>query len=177
MESPEGTITIRPNRLNALLPTAGALLFVLAGIWMFRTAHGQSRHSPLFLQVVAILAIAFFGACALYGLAKLVGRPPELILDREGLVDRSSAAAAGRVAWREIQAIEILSVRSQKLLALRVTDPEKYLAQGGPLRRLLRRLNHGSYATPIVLSATALGLPIQDLERQVRDFHEKFGDA
>lgn len=177
MERPEDRITIRPSRLHALPPTAGALLFVLAGIWMFRSADAESKHSPLFVQGVSLLAIAFFGACALYGLAKLLGRPPELVLDREGLVDRSNAAAAGRVAWSEIRDIEVVSVRSQRLLAIHVADPEMYFARGGPLRRLLRKLNHGSCGTPIAIPASALGLPIQDLERQVRDFHARYGGA
>jgi len=177
MESPEDQITIRPTRIHALPPTVGALLFVLAGIWLFRTADAQSRHSPLFVQGLSVLAIAFFGACALYGLGKLLGRPPELVLDREGIVDRSNAAAAGRVAWNEIRAIEVVSVRSQRLLALHVVDPEKYLARDGLVRRLLRKLNHGSCGTPIVIPASALGVPIQSLEQQIRHFHARYGDG
>jgi len=175
MENPEGTITIQPTRLRSLPPTVGALLFVLAGIWLFRTADAQSKHPILVVQGMSVLAIAFFGACALYGLTKLLGRPPELVLDREGIVDRSSAAAAGRVPWSEIRAIEVVSVRSQRLLAVRVVDPEKHLTQGGVLRRLFKKLNYGSHGTPIVIPASALGLPIQSLEQQVRDFHARYG--
>lgn len=175
MKPTDAPITLRPSRLHALPPTAGALLFVLAALWMFRTADTQSKHSPILVQSVSLLAIAFFGACALYGLAKLLGRPPELVLDRDGIVDRSNAAAAGRVAWSEIRTIEVVSVRSQKILALHVADPEKYLASGGPLRRLLRRLNHGSCGTPIAIPASVLGVPIQNLEQQVRDLHARYG--
>jgi hypothetical protein len=99
------------------------------------------------------------------------------VLDREGLVDRSNAADAGRVPWSEIRSIEVVAVRSERLLALHVADPEKYFEKGGPLRRLLGKLNHGSCGTPIAIPASALGVPIQDLERQVRDFHARYGGA
>ena len=147
------------------------------GIWLIDIADTQGRYASIYVKGVSVLAIGFFGLCGLYGLYKLFDRSPGLVLDREGIMDNSSGVPAGRVAWREIRDIQIMSVSGQRLLAFIVSDPEKYLGKGNVLHRFFVRMNYRMYGTPIFISAHSLKMNFEELERLIRDFHRRHGNA
>lgn len=168
-------VVIPLSKVKLALMVAGAMLFVAGGIWLFEIADTQRRYLPIYVKSASILAIGFFGLCALYGLLKLFDGSPGLILDREGILDNSSGIAAGRVAWREIRDIQVVSIHSQRLLALSVSDPQKYLGRGNWLSRLFVRMNFRRYGTPVFISAHGLKVTFKDLETQIRDFRARYG--
>lgn len=175
MDGAEDRIAIASSKVKLVLLTAGALLFVAGGIWLFDIADAQRRYAPVYVKGVSLLAIGFFGLCALYGLFRLFDGSPGLILDREGIIDNASAIAAGRVAWRDIRDIRVMSVSGQRFLALVVDDPGKYLGQGNLLRRFFVRMNYKLYGTPIFISAHSLRMKFEDLEKLVDDFRRRHG--
>lgn len=177
MHNTDDRIVIALSKFKLTLITGGAILFVLVGIWLFGIADTQTRDSPLYLKGVSVLAVGFFGLCGIYGLVKLFDGSPGLVLDREGVVDNSSALAVGRVPWRDIHDVEALSISGQHFLALVVLDPEKYLGKGNILRRLFVRLNYKLYRTPICISANALEIEFEDLEKHIHDFRQRYDNA
>lgn len=52
-------------------------------------------------------------------------------------------------------------------------DPEKYLGKGNALRRFFAKMNHKTYGTPIFISATALKVKFEELEKQIQDFRRR----
>src|SRR5262245_20782745 len=168
-------VVIALSKVKLSFLVVGALLFVAAGIWMLAIADAQTRYLSIYVKGVAIIAIGFFGLCALYGLHKLLDGAPGLILDREGIMDNSSGIAAGRVAWREVRDIQVVTIHRQRLLGVIVSNPEKYLGRGNLLIRLFRKMNYRWYGTPVFISAHGLKVTFEDLETQIRDFRAKFG--
>jgi hypothetical protein len=170
-------IVIPSSKLKLVLISMGALLFVASGIWLFAIADAQGRYAATYVKGVSVLGIVFFGVCGLYGLFKLLDRAPGLVLDREGIIDNSSALAAGRVAWREIRNIQAVTIKGQRFLALLVNDPEKYLDRGNVLVRLFVKMNHNMYGTPILIGSHSLAVKFDDLEKQIEDFRRAYGNA
>lgn len=177
MHSTDDRIAIPSSKVKLVLLTVGALLFVGAGIWLFDIADTQSRYAPIYVKGISVLAIGFFGLCALYGLLRLFDGAPGLVLDREGIIDNSSGVAAGRVAWREIRDIRVMSVSGQRFLAFVVNDPEKYLGKGNIVSRLFVKLNYKMYGTPIFISSHSLKVKFEDLEKLIQDFRRKHSNA
>ena len=171
MDSPRDRIVIACSKSKLGLMMLGALLFVAGGLWLFAIADTQGRYPPIYVKAVSVAAIGFFGLCGVFVLLKLFDDSPGLVLDREGIVDNSSGVAAGRVAWRDIRDIQVMSVSGQRFLALVVAEPEKYLAKGNPLKRWMVRMNYRTYGTPVFISANSLKVKLDDLEQQIRDFH------
>jgi hypothetical protein len=170
-----GRIEIASSRGKLFLLVIGAVLFVAGALWLFSIAEGQNRFAPIYVKGVSVFAMAFFGLCGIYAFVKLFDSSPGLVLDSEGLIDNSSAIAAGRVAWREIRDIQVMAVSGQRFLAFVVDDPGKYLSQGNVLRRCLVKWNYRLYGTPVFISANALKLRFEDLEKIVREYRGKYG--
>jgi hypothetical protein len=157
--------------------TVGALLFVVGGVWLFDIAETRGPYASIYVKGVGVLAVGFFGLCALCGFVKLFDRAPGLVLDREGIIDNSSGVAPGRVLWSEIRDIQAMSISGQRFLAFIVRDPEKYLSKGNIVSRLFVKLNYKMYGTPIFISSHSLKTNFVDLENQIRDFRRKHGNA
>ena len=177
MGSTDDRIVIASSKAKLVLLTLGALLFVAGGVWLLEIADTQRRYPPIYVEGISVLAIGFFGLCATYGLLKLLDRSPGLVLDREGIIDKSSGLAAGRVAWDEIRDIRVVSISGQRFLAFLVNSPEKYLRRGNVLERLFVKYNYRVYGTPIFISTHALKANFDALERQIRDFRRRHSNA
>jgi hypothetical protein len=164
-------IVIASSKLKLGLMLLGAFLFVAGGLWLYAIADTQGRYPPIYVKAVSVAAIGFFGLCGIFVLFKLFDGSPGLILDREGIIDNSSGVAAGRVAWRDIRDIQVVSVSGQCFLAFVVGEPEKYLGKGNFVKRWFVKMNYRMYGTPVFISANSLKVKLDDLEQQIRDFY------
>ena len=153
----------------------GALLFVALGLGLITIADDQKQYPSVYVKAVSVVTIGFFGLCAVFGLIKLFDSTAGLVLDREGIMDNSSGTAAGRVEWREIREIRAMTVSGQKLLAFFVDDPAKFLGRGDIVSRLFVRMSYKMYGTPVFISAHALKVNFEELERLIRDFRGRYG--
>ena len=88
-------IPLSKTKIGLLLGGSG--VFVAASLWLWNHADEIPHHNALYVEVVAIAGIGFFGLCGLYALFKLFDTEPGLIVDAEGIVDNSSAVSAKRI--------------------------------------------------------------------------------
>ncbi len=151
------------SRKKIVLIILGSLAFVGLGIWMWGHASGTSMAEGILLRVISVLSIGFFGLCGIYGCVKIFDSKPGLIIDQEGIIDSSSAAAVGRVPWSEITGVTISEISGQKFLTIHVTDPEKYMERGGAMTKRMHRMNLKMTGSPINLSSNALGIDFNEL--------------
>ena len=146
-------IAIALSKTKLVLVVIGALGFVALGIWMLTLADTEPH--PRLTKAIAIAGIAFFGLCAVYGCIKIFDQRPGLIIAREGLVDNSSAVAAGRIPWDEITGLEVSSIAGTRFVTLRVRDPQKYVARSSFLRGMMNAANINMTGSPINIASTA----------------------
>ena len=168
-------VVIRSSRTKLILIVVGALLFVALGAVLIYIADEQNRYPPIYVKAVSVAAIGFFGLCGIFGVIKLFDSTAGLVLDRQGILDNSSGSAAGRVEWRDVRDIQARTISGQKMLAIIVDDPEKFLDRGNFVRRFFARMNYKYYGTPVFISAHALKVDFEELEKMVRDFQVRYG--
>jgi hypothetical protein len=149
------------RRLVVLL--LGAAGFVAAGLTFILTSVGG-----VIGDVIGVLGVAFFGSAGVYILVELVHRRPTLLIDADGITDRSSLAAAGRLLWSEIGVVTIYSVGGQRMLGILPSDPGAAVARTTPIRRALLRMNAGFGFPAINLPEVTLPYPLERLIDEMR---------
>jgi hypothetical protein len=151
----------------------GAFLFVALGAVMLAMLDDCARRAsaPQWAIVAVCLAsILFFGACLVAFVRKLASKEPLLVVDREGIVDRVSGIAAGRIPWEEIEDLRIRTVLSQRFLEICVRDPRALIARQPAFRRLMMHLNRWFSMGPVCLPETALPMRLEDLRDAILRF-------
>jgi len=157
-KSPTGLV-IPLSKGKVVLGLLGAVAFVAVSVWIWSIADDQTEHSPLIMKAVAIAGSSFFGLCALYGCFKLFDTRPGLIIDDQGIVDNSSAVAAGRILWGEVVTLNV----SKNFITIVVVDPQKFIARGNFLSRMLNAASTKMTGSPINIPSNSLGLKFDDL--------------
>jgi hypothetical protein len=94
---------------------------------------------------------------------------PGLVIDRQGIDDRSNLASIRRVDWADIRGLRIMKARWNNGLVIELHDPERFARRGNVLQRLLRL---GS-PSPVVLGSNALAVPFDAMVRLVSRFHDE----
>lgn len=179
MDTSDETI-IELNKTKIALLLLGASAFVAAGIWMFTlddaSVQSQRRfNDPLFVHGLGLAAIVFFGICGLYALKKLFDGKPGLVFNSSGIVDNASSASAGFIPWSEVVGAEIVEIQKQKMLIIKVRDPQKYIARGSVLRRTLNKANYKMVGSPISISSNAPGIEFSELVSLFDRYRRKYG--
>lgn len=170
-------VVIPVSKRKLVLLLVGSVAAVGASIWIWSIAETQARFNPFYVRGVALAGAAFFGLCAVYGCIKAFDSRPGLIIDPEGLVDNSSAVAAGRIFWAEITGLKVSSVAGQRFLTITVVDPQKYVARGGVFKRMLNAANTKMTGSPINLSSNALRLKFEELVRLLTEAFDQYKRA
>lgn len=173
---------IMASRSRALAAVLGACVFVAAGFWLLslddatiRSLRGHDH--PLVVRGFAVVAIVFFGACAVKAGASLFDRKPRLVLNESGLIDCSGGTAAGPVAWPEIVDMGLRYVRRQEMLVVTVRDPHKYAERGSKLQRSLMKANQAMWGSPIVIAIGTLAIRSSRLQSLLQHYRRKYGAA
>lgn len=166
----DGELVIPRSKKKSVATVLGCLAFVALGSWLV------SIDDPKFdarAKLAGWAAIVFFGLLVLPALRLALARSPGLILRRDGFVDSSSAIPAGFVPWREVRELVVSTVSSQRMLTVKVRDPEPYLRRGNLLQRALVRANLRLTGSPINLTSNGLRIGFDELVRLFREHCER----
>lgn len=144
------------------------IFFVAAGFCMFWMAERQQEFLPIYMKVAGASSIIFFGACVLYTVAKMYDDNPGLIIDSKGITDNSSGVAAGLITWESLEKIEEKKIKGQKFIAIRVTNPKRYIERQSGLKRILMNMNYKVYETPIYINPNSLKIEYDELRSVLR---------
>lgn len=167
------------SRKKIVLLLLGAAAFVAVSAWMFTlddaTIRREMRRSPVFVRGVGVVGMAFFGLCGVFAVKKLFDKKPGLVLNSSGIIDNSSAVAAGFIPWSEILGVEVFEMFRQKILVIKVTRPEAYVERGSRARQAANRANYRLCGSPIVITSNTLTIAFPELIAVFHRYHEKFG--
>lgn len=172
--SVDGERVIELSKTKLVMLIACSLFMAAVGLWFFTaSSRGSFSGEPgrfgrtWMIHGVGAGAFLFFGACAVYAIVKVFDGKPGLVLGPTGLVDNSSAVAAGFIPWSEVTGVEIFQLGAQKMLVVKVVDPEKYIGRGNLLKRALNRANTGMCGSPVVISPNALRISFHELHEEL----------
>lgn len=155
----------------------GSIIFIAAGLWFVikpPTINNPVIGNPTLIFWVGIAAILFFGLCAFFIGKKFSDKSPGLTIDQKGIIDNSSAVAAGFIPWSDIKSINIKSVSNQRFLLIMVNNPDEYInRQNGFIKRKAMEMNHNHFGTPLSISANGLKYNFDQVFKIILD---KFND-
>jgi hypothetical protein len=126
------------------------------------------------VRAAAVGGVPFFGLCAIYALFKVVDSRPGLIIDRQGIVDNSSAVAAGRILWHEVVDLEVSEIKGQRFITIEVVDPKRFVDRGSLFARMLNAVNTEITGSPINIASTSLRIDFDRLVRVLTDAFVKY---
>jgi len=164
---PPERIAIPFSRMKSLLILAIALVLVVGCAYFATHSEDQTRHSPMFVRIVCGAGVPLFAAIAITGVVRLVGSKPGLVIDRQGIDDRSNFTAIGRIDWADIRDLRTIKAR-WSVLVVELHDPERFARRGNVVQRILR---FGALS-PVVLSSNALDVHFDTMVQIIRRFRD-----
>jgi hypothetical protein len=166
-------IALNRGKLVSIL--LGSLVFVAMGGFLYFSADWmESRLGPMPLapfspRSAGMLGMAFFGATGLYALYKMIDARHGFVLDKEGFLDNSSVASAGRVRWEHVREIREWRMGKSACVVVVVDNPDEVLAEAGWPASIVLRLNQQVAGSPVTLSVTTLDCTHEELLARLRD--------
>lgn len=131
----------------------------------------------MLIHGIGLAAIVFFGACGVFGIKKLFDNNPGLVFNSSGIVDHSSGVSAGLIPWSEIVGAEIFEVHKQKMLIIKVRNPQKYIERGGALKRMVNKANYKLCGSPIAITSNALKINFSELLSLFQQYKQRYDNA
>ena len=167
-------IPLRKRKLFIL--TCGIIAFIAIGCW-FMVAPPQSGNdfftNPVLLRVAGVAVVIFFGVAGYFMVRNLLSDKAGLIIDSTGISDLSGAASAEKIYWKDVEEIGVLTIRSQQLIMIRVSNPQEYISgQKSRFKRKLMELNYKWYGSPFGISGNNLEIPFGELLQLITRVHK-----
>lgn len=150
----------------SLMLIAGITFTVLGFLILFdyQLTKFNEGHS-LFIRLIGLLCILFFGIGSFYIARKIFDTKPGLIINDNGIVDNSSAMSVGLIKWDDIIGIEKYEISSNKFLLILVNNPQYYIDKSeNIIVKKSLTWNNENYGSPISIIAHSLKININDLE-------------
>lgn len=153
-------LTIGTARWKHVVLLLGSLAFVAGAVLILVTEHLEPRRG-----IVALLAgwagILFFGGCALVGARQLIDSRPRLVIDDDGILDRT--LGVGRIPWSDIRGAYLRSLHGNDFVCLDLVDAERYLRRTTAIKRALAGANAALGFTPISLNLSGAAVDAGDV--------------
>jgi len=161
------TIEISSSKGKLTKALVTSLAFVLIGCWLViyqPAVRNPAFNNPAVKTAVGVATILFFGIGVIYFSRKLFDKSPGIVIDEKGILDNSSAAAAGFIPWSDIKQFATAKLMKQEFLIIVVNNPEHYLSkQTNFLKKKGMEYNNKNYGSPLAISANGLNCNLKEL--------------
>jgi hypothetical protein len=153
-------IVVRTPRYKLFFLFILSVVMVAASAWL---AFG-SPWTMLLLKGLGLFATCFFGICGGWVLSRLFSHRISIILDRNGLVDNSSALPGGRIPWDQITRVGITKVSDRQFLGIDVEDRSLLAASRSAFRRWIDDYNVAITGYPVNIPSTTIDRTLEELQ-------------
>ena len=170
--APAIVIPLRKGKVALLL--FGSIAFVGMGVGMWLIADSQTRFHAQFVKGAALATVSFFGLCGIFCCIKIFDKKPGLVIDKEGVVDNSSAVSVGRIRWEEVTGLRVSRTARRRFITIDVVHPEIYTSRGGLMQRLLNAANARMFGSPINITPNVLAANADEVLRLLTKAWERY---
>jgi len=160
-----------------LLIMQGVMLAIAigAGIWMvgfFRPHNYIAQYSFIGFGAFLLL-VSVFGAA---NLTKRLQAPNEiLIVDENGIVDRTSGHGVPLIKWEDVKGIREEMISIQKVVRIDVQNADKYIEQAvNPIKRRLLKNQLKMYGSPFIIHPRMVGQKNDNLLELMRFAYQTY---
>lgn len=148
-------IEIKLSRVKMFLLLLLALVFVIGGIFILSVAEDMRG------QIIGWSSILLFGFGAVVFLIQLLNTAPRIILNDEGIEDKS--LGIGKILWDDIEAAYPNNIFTNKFISLQVRNIEKYLQRTSKPKRKLASYNQALGFETLNLNLVGLAISQKDI--------------
>lgn len=152
---------IKSSPVKLFLLSLLAAAFVALGVFLVFVVANDTDDDWLRVMVVGWASIIFFGFGLIVFLVRLFDRRPRIILDDEGIEDKS--LDVGKIIWSDIEAAYPNGVLSSKFISLKVRDADKYLRRTSESKQKLAAYNESLGFETLNLNLVGLQISQKDL--------------
>jgi hypothetical protein len=120
-------------------------------------------------EAVVVVVFVLFAGMGSYVAYRLLANVPVLVVDAEGLIDRSSLGAVGRIRWNEIADIRTTTYFGQAMVSIVPVDFDHVISrQRSPIRRASLRFNKRR-GLGIAIAVSILSVSVAELCREIEE--------
>ncbi len=166
----EMKIALSKKKLLFLISISG--LFVAAGVWMISSASGALSH---IVSACGGVSVTFFGLCAIVGLIRFFDKKPGLEFTKMGVIDNASGVSAGLIPWSDILGADVYESMGQRMLVVKVINPDRYIEACGPLKRWTKKANARICGSPVTIPYNTLKVEFDELLNLFNAYKAKYG--
>ena len=171
-------IKIYSSKKKSVLLLIASLLFVVAGIYMFMNAENFTSYrgsSPIFLKVIGIASVLFFGLGIYVSIRQLLKDQLILIIDKNGLNVNPKKSLVESIDWKYIEGFSELKIQSQKFVLINLNNSNYWIEkEGNAIRKKLMKFNVNNYGSPFNLSANAMQINYTELMKVLNENLNKY---
>jgi len=149
-------ITIPLSKKKIALSFSASITFVILSLLLIQITSTIYRY--LFL-----ISIIFFGTLAIFLFIKFFDRKPGLVINHEGIIDNSSALSAGLIRWDDVVDIDVLNLSGQKMVMIKLRNPNQILSRQSILKRIVMKLNENFFGSPVFITPNILNCNFEEL--------------
>lgn len=128
-----------------------------------------THFSAVYLHFREVAGALLLGAVSIYILIKIFDPRPAFIIDDHGIINNVYFPVVKRVYWSEIAGVASITERQQKIIVVKVVEPNKFLATRGFWTRKFGQSNLKRYGSPIVFNPLILGVDADQLMKLISD--------
>ena len=174
--------TIQLSKKKLLLLTGGSIIFALIGMWMFlldaETIESHRRfNNPIFVHSLGFVSAVLCSLITFLSIKKLTDYHPGLVFNSHGIVHNSSIFSMMFISWSDITGSKIKEINRQKSLVITLTNPEKYIAHSNVFIKILNKMNHKFYGSPVTISVNALQMEFSELTNTFDDYFNLYAKS
>ncbi|MBN2363729.1 hypothetical protein JXL83_06330 [candidate division WOR-3 bacterium] len=152
----KGEIVIKKEKTKAIAAIFVSCFLIPIGIGLWSDLEKFYPVNPEHVRIAAFTILSFGGALCIYGLNRALDTNPGLVMDKNGIFDRSNFASGHLIKWRDIKLIEIKLIGKEKLVLIHVYNPQEYIGKANPINRYFLKSNEKTYGTPFRISVLSL---------------------
>ena len=125
----------------------------------------DQHHHPRFeILTVGYACVIFFGAGIAISILKLFDKKPGLLIDNHGITINPGSFSTSFIEWTKIERFGIITIRSTKLIAIYLKNPEKFIEQiDNGFKKKVASFSLKSYGTPISITTNTLKVNTDEL--------------
>lgn len=120
-----------PSRWRLILMALGAVLFVVAGLWMiglFGPPPESRRYSAGILMVIGWISILLFGGIGVAIIKRMFSTQEQVRITTQGIFTRDWSD--DMIPWSEIIDVSTWSSNGQSMVVLHLRDPSRFPGRG-----------------------------------------------
>jgi hypothetical protein len=149
------SITLYTDRRRVLLLLLATVALVIAAAFLVRSNQSTT------VIAIGYIAALIFTAISIALVRLFLDRTPRLILDEDGLFDRTMKTP--KIPWNTILSMELKTIRGSSLICLELPDEDERLQALPPIQRWTALFNRATGAGLFNVNATALPLSAEEI--------------